>query len=64
MKHSVPQVIRDARKALKLTQAQLGKRMGLTKAAVSGWETGDSAPGRDHVIKLSRILDVPVEQLL
>ena len=63
MKLDVPQVIARARKALKLTQTDVAKRMGITKAAVSGWETGDSAPSRDHVVKLSRILKIPVEQL-
>jgi transcriptional regulator with XRE-family HTH domain len=42
------QAIRDARLTLRLTQEQLGKRLGLKGRAIYRWERDDSAPRRYH----------------
>jgi transcriptional regulator with XRE-family HTH domain len=42
------QAIRDARLTVRLTQQQLGARIGLKGRAIYRWERDDSAPRRRH----------------
>ena len=55
----------DARKRANLTQAQLGKSLGLSQRAIAHWELGDTAaPLRPEQIEtLSKIFDVSIEEL-
>ena len=36
--------IKEARNKAKLTQEQLGERLGITKSAISQWENGNTLP--------------------
>lgn len=60
----LPARLKAARKAKKLTQAQLAKLLGKKNTAVSGWETGYSKPAHDDLIKLTEILEVSMDYLL
>ena len=48
--------IRNARKALGLTQRQLAERLGVANTSVSNWEKDLSRPDADMVQKLCDIL--------
>jgi transcriptional regulator with XRE-family HTH domain len=48
MRSPLARAIRDARLSLRLTQDQLGMRLGLKGRAVYRWERGVSAPTRRH----------------
>lgn len=48
--------ISAARKAKKLTQAQLADQMGVDQALVSRWESGKVSPNKDNLAKLKEIL--------
>lgn len=48
--------IRSARISARLTQAQLAKRLRITKASVSDWERGRTFPNRERVPELIRAL--------
>jgi transcriptional regulator with XRE-family HTH domain len=48
------------RKALKLTQGELGKRLNTSAMAVSRWERGDAEPPADAYIRLGNIADDPL----
>ncbi|SFR00809.1 SOS-response transcriptional repressor LexA (RecA-mediated autopeptidase) [Enterobacter sp. kpr-6] len=48
--------IRARRKELKLTQAVLGKLVGVNRVTVTGWESGDYAPGGSNLQALSAAL--------
>ncbi len=48
--------IRSRRKQLKLTQAVLGKLVGVNRVTVTGWESGDYAPGGTNLQALSAAL--------
>jgi phage repressor protein C with HTH and peptisase S24 domain len=56
--------IRERRTALGLTQADLGKKLGVTRNAVSQWESGTNAPASKLMIKLASALRVPLQALL
>ena len=44
MDNRIGAVVARERKALSLTQEELARRLGVTKAAVSKWELGQSMP--------------------
>jgi DNA-binding XRE family transcriptional regulator len=56
--------LKEARKNAGLTQAELGKKLGVTGATVSNWEKGNTEPKVGVLRDISNILDVPVIQLL
>lgn len=59
------QLIRIKRKQKGMTQEQLGKAIGVSKMAISKYERNiiDNM-GREKVIALSRLLDIPVTDFL
>ena len=56
--------IASLRKAVGLTQAELGERLGVTGQAVSGWERGEFLPDTGILQDLALILDTSVDALL
>lgn len=51
------------RARLDLTQAKLAERAGVTRKSVNAIETGSMVPSTILALKLSRALDVTVEEL-
>jgi transcriptional regulator with XRE-family HTH domain len=49
--------IKEARTALKLSQEGLGKRLGVTREAVSQWERGDAQPTPGRVVEIALALN-------
>ena len=47
-----------------MTQAQLAKKLGLTKSVVSAYETGLRLPSYDVLIHIAKIFDVSTDYLL
>ncbi|MGH8761850.1 MAG: helix-turn-helix domain-containing protein [Nitrosospira sp.] len=47
-----------------LNQSQLGELCGVTKAAVSQWETGVSAPEMERLVRLRSKLDFSLDWLI
>lgn len=56
--------IRSIRKAKGMTQEALAEAMGVTTAAVSKWETGQSAPEVEMLMELADYFEVSVDTLL
>ena len=56
--------ITAARMAAGLTQAQLAQQLGCAQAHVSRWERGAVVPEAATLLRLSRILSCPMEQLI
>lgn len=50
--------IRASRLAKGMTQAELGKRFGISKAAVAMWESGKNVPDQRKMAELTRALDL------
>ena len=51
------------RKEKDISQAELAKRMNVSRQAVSKWEQGSSSPDTDRLIQLAEILGTEVEYL-
>lgn len=52
------------RKDRGLTQEQLSEKLHISRAAVSKWESGRGFPNLGALINLSRLFEVPVDELL
>lgn len=55
--------IAAGRKALGLSQEALGERLGVSRQAVSKWETDAAAPDMENLLALSRELGIPLPEL-
>ena len=55
--------LKELRKQRGMSQAELGKRLGVTKQSVSRYETG-RIPDVETVMKISEIFDVPFDTLI
>ena len=51
------------RKEKNISQAELAKRLNVSRQAVSKWEQGTSSPDTDRLIQLAEILGTEVEYL-
>ncbi len=60
----IGQGISNRRKQLGLSQEELAKQIGVTRQAVSRWESGSALPSVDNMIELSRALEISVDELL
>jgi transcriptional regulator with XRE-family HTH domain len=56
-------IIRDARLKLRLSQQQLAERVGVTKGAISQWETGIGFPSRTNARALAKELGIDQREL-
>lgn len=52
-----------ARRAKGLTQADIAKKINVTRACYSNYETGSRNPSLEVVVKLKQILDVTDDQI-
>lgn len=55
--------IQDIRKTNGMSQEYLAELLSVSRQAISKWETGLSKPSTENLIHLSKIFNVPVEQL-
>lgn len=60
----IGQGISDRRKQLGLSQEELARKIGVTRQAVSRWESGTALPSVDNMVELSRALEISVDELL
>jgi transcriptional regulator with XRE-family HTH domain len=52
------------RRMRRMTQAELGRRAGVSRERVGNWERGANAPPPEALIALSKALGVSVDELL
>lgn len=57
-------VIQDMRVRSGITQEQLAGQLGIDRSTVAKWETGQSKPRTDALIKLCEILSCTADELL
>lgn len=56
--------ISQRRKQMGLSQEDLAKQLGVTRQAVSKWESGAALPSVDNIVELARVLEISVDELL
>lgn len=60
---AVGQNIRKARIRCGMTQKELAKRLAITAAALSRWESGQRVVKFEEVVRISEILGIPIEEI-
>jgi transcriptional regulator with XRE-family HTH domain len=61
---NIGRVIMQGRKAKGITQEELAQFMGVSKVAVSKWETGQSYPDITYLPQLAAYFNISVDELL
>lgn len=64
VKNSVGNLVKEKRKELGLTQAQLAERIGSDEYYISSIETGKRIPGNKFLLSISNTLNIPTDSLL
>ena len=56
--------LREARKNLRLTQAELGEKVGVSQRSIANYENGKVIPYRATLEKLASVLKITIEELM
>lgn len=56
--------IKSRRKELKLSQEYIAEQLGVSRQAVSKWETGQSEPTAGNLIQLAEVLELNLSELV
>jgi len=56
--------VKTLREKRGITQAELAKRLGITRSGVNAWEMGISVPSTQYIVALARFFDVSTDYLL
>lgn len=56
--------IKENRKRCGLSQEKLAELVGVSRQAVTKWETAQSAPSTDNLIRLAEVFDISLDRLL
>ena len=52
------------RKSKRISQEQLACQIGVSRQAISKWETGMAIPDTENVLRIGQVFNVPTEYLL
>lgn len=55
--------IKYYRKSQNLSQENLAEKVGVSRQAVSKWESNKSSPSTDNLVIIGKVLDVSIEDL-
>ncbi len=56
--------IRKLREESGLSQAELGRKLAVTRSSVNAWESGYSVPTAQYIIELSKLFNVSADYIL
>jgi len=57
-------LLKELLKSRGLKQNWLAQKIGVSKVTVSNWCSGKSMPKKEHLQRISELLDVPVKSLI
>ena len=60
----IGQFLAKLRQEKKLTQEQLGEKIGVTNKTISRWENGNYLPPVEMLMQLSQFYDISINELL
>lgn len=60
----VGELIRKRREAVRMSVAQLAKRIGVSRNTITNYESGRTEPTASHLITIAKALGCPIENLL
>ena len=60
----VSERIKSLREQTNMTQAELARRLGVTRSSVNAWELGISVPSTQSIVELAEIFSVSTDYIL
>lgn len=60
----IADIIKKLRKHSGLTQADLAKRLNITRSSVNAWEMGISIPSTQYIVELAELFSVSTDYIL
>lgn len=64
MNNNLSENLKKIRKDNNLSQEQLAEKLGVSRQAISKWESGQAYPEMDKIIQLSKMFDLNIDDLL
>ncbi|MBR3570392.1 MAG: helix-turn-helix transcriptional regulator [Oscillibacter sp.] len=64
LNYKLHEQIRKLRQARNITQVELGKRLGVTKACVCNWEADNAQPSVEMLVRMAAFFAVSTDYLL
>ena len=64
VRKSLGETLREHRTRCKMTQEFVAEAIGVSRQAVSKWESGDSDPSTSNLLALAKLFGVSAEELL
>ena len=64
VRKSLGQVLKERRMECKMTQEFVAEHLGVSRQAVSKWESGTSDPSTANLLALAKLYDIPAAELL
>ncbi len=56
--------VKKMREQCGLTQAELAKKLGISRSSVNAWEMGISVPSTQYIVELAQLFGVSTDYLL
>ena len=60
----IKQILRQKRIEYKMTQEQLSEKLYVSSKTISNWETGKTTPDLDSLIRLKKLFNISLDELL
>ena len=64
VRKTLAETLKEHRTRCRMTQEFVAESLGVSRQAVSKWETGDSDPSMSNLVLLAKLYGVPLEELL
>ena len=64
VRKTLAETLKGHRTRCRMTQEFVAESLGVSRQAVSKWETGDSDPSMSNLVLLAKLYGVPLEELL
>ena len=64
VRKTLAETLKDHRTSCRMTQEFVAESLGVSRQAVSKWESGDSDPSMSNLVLLAKLDGVPLEELL
>ena len=62
--YEIFRTLKNTKKKIKLTQAQIAEKLDISQQAYASWERGVKKPTQENLVKIAQVLNVSVDYLV